>query len=339
MSGTIVGVLGPVFADSAADNVIATLRGRGVATIALGSGRLPANARISRTLADLVERLPNVLEAAQRRIVRTCVHRDVSIVIALESSLLPRTVQRLRQSGCVVILWYCDAIVNLDRQMMFLGAYDMLFLKEPRLVDRVRSLLGDRVEYLPEACNPMWHRPGEVNSKREVVVMAGNIYPFRLRLLERLVAERIPIEIYGPPVARWMDRRAVGPLLAGRYLARGEKAAVFRAACAVLNTLHPSEVDGINCRVFEAAGCGAALVSESRPALEQCFSVNYGREPGGEVVGFGDFDGLMDRLRWLLTNPDEGRALGDRAAKRAHADHTYDRRLAAMFVTLGMDVW
>jgi hypothetical protein len=44
----------------------------------------------------------------------------------------------------------------------------------------------------------------------------------------------------------------------GRLSIGEEKARVFRSAAAVLNNLHPAEISGVNARLFEAAGSGAA---------------------------------------------------------------------------------
>jgi spore maturation protein CgeB len=42
----------------------------------------------------------------------------------------------------------------------------------------------------------------------------------------------------------------------------------------------------------------------------------------------------VDRARWLLDHPEEGRRLGDAAAKRAHAEHTYSHRFQKLFEAL-----
>jgi spore maturation protein CgeB len=57
-------------------------------------------------------------------------------------------------------------------------------------------------------------------------------------------------------------------------------------------------------------------------------------EIGPEVATFDSFDDLVDRTRWMLDHPDDCRAMGDRAASRAHADHTYDKRLAKLLAAL-----
>jgi spore maturation protein CgeB len=84
----------------------------------------------------------------------------------------------------------------------------------------------------------------------------------------------------------------------------------------------------VNCRLFEAAGCGAAILTERRPDLEDLFAV------GPEVASYDSFDVLVDRARWMLDHPDAVRAMGDQAATRAHAYHTYEPRLEQLLAAL-----
>jgi spore maturation protein CgeB len=99
---------------------------------------------------------------------------------------------------------------------------------------------------------------------------------------------------------------------------------VFRGAAGVLNNLHPGEINGVNARLSEATGCGAAVLCEYRPALPDLFDV------GQEVLAFRDFDELVGQATRLLHEADLTARIGDAAARRAHRDHTYERRITAL---------
>jgi spore maturation protein CgeB len=114
----------------------------------------------------------------------------------------------------------------------------------------------------------------------------------------------------------------------GQYVAREEKARVFRAAAGVLNIMHIAEFTGVNARLFEAAGCGAAVLTEFRETVPELFDV------GTEVLTFRDFDELVDQATRLLNEQGLTARLGDAAALRAHRDHTYDVRVARILETL-----
>ena len=85
---------------------------------------------------------------------------------------------------------------------------------------------------------------------------------------------------------------------------------------------------GVNARLFEAAGCGAAVLTEFRPTLPELFEV------GKEVLAFHDFDDLLDQATRLLSEDGLTARLGDAAALRAHRDHTYDLRLTTILEKL-----
>jgi spore maturation protein CgeB len=100
-----------------------------------------------------------------------------------------------------------------------------------------------------------------------------------------------------------------------------DKAKVFREAAAVLNNLHPAEMHGVNARLFEATGSGAAVLCERRPSLGHLFDLD------SEILPFTDFEELMSQAKRLLDDTDLTRRIGDAASKRAHAEHTYEQRL------------
>jgi spore maturation protein CgeB len=156
------------------------------------------------------------------------------------------------------------------------------------------------------------------------LVIAGNMYPSRVRLLDRLIAKGIPLRLYGAGFPAWLGEAPARAAHTGRCVFGEDKARVFRSAAGVLNTMHPAEVAGVNSRLFEAAGCGAAVLTEFRPTVPELFAV------GDEVLAFHDFDELVNQATRLLTETGLTARLGDAAARRAHRDHTYDLRVAAI---------
>jgi spore maturation protein CgeB len=322
-----IGVIGPDFPDSFADNVTDALRRMGHETDALGSTYSIDTSRFGKVVTQVAQGSPSSALFLQRRTVARATRVRYDVIISLEASLVPEAIQRIRRNGTRLALWFGDPVGNLGRQWMFLADYDLICFKDSELVRRCQSLLAVNMIYLPEACNTSWHRPSAVAIEPTVVV-AGNMYAVRLRLCERLVRAGIPLRIYGPPWARWLRSELLEPCYTGKYVAREEKARVFRAAGLLLNNLQLGELVSVNCRLFEAAGCGAAVLTEYRPDLDDLF------EAEKEVATFRAFDELVDKIRWMLDHPDEARLMGDRAAVRAHADHTYEQRLHTLLSAL-----
>jgi spore maturation protein CgeB len=321
-----VGVIGPMFPDSFAENVAVGFEDLGHQAVVLGSGR-PAFADFSALggmVGDLALRSAALRARLQRGpLVSAAVAHDVDLVVNIDASVAPEVIADLKRRVPRVVFWFPDGVAHLGRQSMMQAPYDAVFSTEPHLVRVARDLAGLPFHYLAEACNPRWHRPFDVEHRPHIAVM-GNYYPYRIRLLERLARAGIPLQLYGHPFPRWMPSTTLAPMHTGRYITKEEKARELRSAAAVLNAVHPGEIEGLNCRVFEASACGAAVLSEDRPLLRENFV------PGQEVLPFADFDELVDQARWCLEHPDLARAIGDRASVRAHADHSYERRLTEM---------
>jgi spore maturation protein CgeB len=101
-------------------------------------------------------------------------------------------------------------------------------------------------------------------------------------------------------------------------------AGVCRFDAGVLSTMPPAEVAGVNGRLFQATGCGAAVLTELRRAVPGLFTV------GDEVLAFRDFDEVAGQATRLLNETGLTARLGAAAARRAHRDHTYELRVTAI---------
>jgi len=320
-----VGVVGPAGPDRFAGNIGDALGRIGHEATQLGPARPNAQGSLTRSLALVARQaLPRLDERAQRRIVRSALAAGCEVVINIDARLMPSAATQLKRAGVRLAFWYPDHVGNLGRQLMLLAPYDALFFKEPHLVERLRANLDLPVYYLPQGCNPRWHRPIGQAGTEPYLVVAGSMYPSRVRLLERLIAKGIPLRLYGGRFPRWLGETPLREAHTGREVFCEEKARVFRSAAGVLNTMYPAEVVGVNSRLFEAAGCGAAVLTEFRPAVPDLFDV------GQEVLAFHDFDDLVDQASRLLSETGLTGSLGDAAARRAHRDHSYDLRVATI---------
>jgi spore maturation protein CgeB len=73
-------------------------------------------------------------------------------------------------------------------------------------------------------------------------------------------------------------------------------------------------------RVFEAAGAGACIITDSWEGIGEFF------EPGREILVAASGPEVAGHLARLT--PDEARRIGEAARTRALAEHTYARRVA-----------
>jgi len=317
-----VGLIGSTDPDTFADNIGDALVRMGHSVTSLGSARPKFRAGLLLRSAELARQAcPGWEDRAHKILAYRARDRGCQAVITTEGRLAPAAVAEIRKNHIPVSLWFPDCVSNLGRQRMLAAPYTGLFFKDRILVQRLKDMLDLPVWHLPEACNPGWHRPiGDAGVDKHVVV-AGNSYLTRLLLLERLHEAGVPLVLFGNPIPRWAPKAIPEALHTGRSIFREEKSRVFRGAAAVLNNLHPAEMSGVNARLFEAAGAGAAVLCERRPELDELF------DPKREVVAFTTFDELLGKIQDLLSSSSRTRSVGDAATKRAHADHSYEVRL------------
>lgn len=324
-----VGVLGPVGPDQFAENIGDALHRLGHDVQMFGPAYRRIRSKVAGRLLLLARDFsPDLNVRLQSALAAEVLAADCDLVICVDSQLTPEAVSDMRRGGSRIVFWFPDAVSNLQRQYMVTAPYDALFFKEPHLVDRLRATLGLPVHYLPQGANPRWHRPIGPACTERYLVVAGNMYATRVRLLERLSDAGIPLRLYGGPFPRWQGRTTLRALHTGEIITRERKAHVFRSAAGVLNSMHPAEIRGVNSRLFEAAACGGAVISEYRETLPHHFDVDR------EVLAYESFDELLGHARRLIDDVAFGAQLGDAAAKRALADHTYDKRLLKLMETV-----
>src|SRR5690606_15007841 len=81
-------------------------------------------------------------------------------------------------------------------------------------------------------------------------------------------------------------------------------------------------------RVFEAAGAGACIISDSWEGIEHFL------EPGVEILLADSGDEVVDQLRHLT--PKRAAVIGHRARARMLAEHTYAHRALDVEAALGV---
>jgi spore maturation protein CgeB len=228
-------------------------------------------------------------------------------------------------------VWYPDNLVNLGRQYLLVSDLDAWFFKDPYMVRIFRDKLALKAFYLPEACNSLWHRRVELSAAdhRKYDCDLGtvsNMYYYRAKSLENFLNH--DMKIWGKSYPSWLSS-PLRPVYQDEYVAGKEKAKALNAAKIVLNTMHYGEIEGVNCRLFEAAGCGAFQIADWKPALPDLF------EPEKEIVTFRTQKDLKEKVDYYLAHPKQRREIADRAYARAHREHTYEVRIRKMLDALG----
>jgi spore maturation protein CgeB len=246
------------------------------------------------------------------------------VLVLLGNQYSPKTVQLVRaKCQAPIVCWCQDQLSTMGRQYVLGAHYDAVFTKDRYMQDIFsRMVRSTSFHYLPEACNPRVHRTVELaeDDKRKYgcdLMIAGNLYYYRQEILQQLT--EFDLKMWGASTDWLVDR--LGSRHQNRPVYGDEKARAVRAALICLNTLHYAEINSLNCRAFEIAGCGGFQLISSVPVLAEHFV------PDLELVTFATVDELIEKARYYLRNPDKAGLIARTGQARAHRDHTYEKRL------------
>jgi spore maturation protein CgeB len=262
-------------------------------------------------------------------LLRTIIDFSPSVILVLlGNQLSPKTAVAIRKhSTAKLVCWCQDQMTTLGRQFLLSCEYDAVFVKDRYMQDLFsRMIRSTSFHYLPEAYNPRTHRPLTLTDRdRETygcdVMIAGTLYYYRQEIIRQFIEnlDGIHIKIWGAK-PDWLLDRLPGRYM-GRYVHGDDKVRAALSAKICLNTLHFAEVNGLNCRAFELAGCGGFQMVTRVPVLAEHF------EPEVEVATFGSVDELLEKTVHYLRNPAAALAIAERGRQRAHREHTYEHRL------------
>jgi spore maturation protein CgeB len=210
-------------------------------------------------------------------------------------------------------------------------AYDLFFTKDRYALHALESVGLRNLCYLPLYCVPDFHHPVTLTGEEErrfaaPVSLVGSHYPYRERFVRELA--KYPVRLWGGGWDR-AESPEVRDMVAGGHVWGRAKLAVYSGSTLSLNHHHPmNDIVGVNNRTFELAASGACQVVDLKDDLPALF------KPGEEIVGYRDLGELHRQLEYYLAHPDEARAIGENARRRALAEHTVRHRIEEMLAIM-----
>jgi len=211
-------------------------------------------------------------------------------------------------------------------------AYDYFFTKDRYALRALEGVGLRNVHYLPLYCVPEFHHPVELTAEEThqftaPISFVGSCYPYRERFLRELAG--YPVRLWGYGWDR-AEAASVQSMYAGGPVWGRAKLAVYSGSTLSLNHHHPmNDIVGMNNRTFELAASGACQVVDWKDDLVNLFT------PGEEVVAYRNLGELRHQLDYYLAHPAEARDIGERARKRALAEHTLRHRIEQMLAVAG----
>jgi hypothetical protein len=173
--------------------------------------------------------------------------------------------------------------------------------------------------YLPEGANPDVHRPYEEEKVLDVS-FAGQCYGNRPEVIGKLRSLGIPVEAYG---SGWPN----GPLPLEEMVRLYSRSRINLGFAGIAGHRDAFCLKG---RDFEIPMSGGLYLTEHHPELERVYDI------GREIVTFSGFDDLVEKIRFLLANPERAEEIRNRGYRRARRDHTWEMRFERIFSIMGL---
>jgi len=356
---THIAVVGPISGGSLsiAESAVRALRRLGHrVTFVDNQGYAPALKAIEAATADeqarANARVDFFLAAsdATRRALREA-RPQLALFLAQAPVVRDSDVEDLRAADIPSVFWFVEDFRVFTYWPSAVRRFDHIWtIQRGELHQRLAAAGHSSFDYVPTACDPELHRPyppDETRAYAAAVSFAGSAYPNRRQLLAELCQiafdSEPPVPPGVPPLFRvWGPRFSREPMLAAASAAGldGELphailARIFAGTAINLNLSSSAAPEAfgvakdlVNPRTFEIAGCGGFQLAESLIPVGEFF------EPGREIELFTTLAEARDKIRYYRAHESARRAIAEAGHRRAHAEHTYDRRLAAALARL-----
>jgi spore maturation protein CgeB len=263
-----------------------------------------------------------------RRLEAACAEWRPAVVLVIKGGpITPELIRRVKaRTGALFVNLFPDNPL-LTIPFEHIEAYDVFFTKERYALRALESVGLRNLHYLPLYCVPDAHYPVTLTAEEQErfaspLSFVGSRYPYRERLLGELAG--YPLRLWGSGWQR-AGLPAVKRMAAGGPVWGQAKRAVYSGSTLSLNHHHPlNDIVGVNTRAFELAASGACQVVDAKEELAALFTA------GEEVVTYRTLAELRARLDHYLAHPDEARAIGQNALRRALKEHTLRHRIEEM---------
>jgi len=202
-----------------------------------------------------------------------------------------------------------------------LDTFDLVLAGSDALADRFRTLTDAPVATLPQAADARRFTPGAVDPGRASgVLFVGNTRSVARPVVLGAVDAQLPLTLIGSGWERYLDPKLVTSV----HVPYAELPSWYRSATIVLND-HWNDMARwglVSNRVFDALACGACVVSDEVPGIDELLEE--------AVVTVRSRDAVGQVVRALLAEPDERADRAARGMRVVLEHHTWEHRARAL---------
>ena len=227
-------------------------------------------------------------------------------------SFRPEDATRLRKSMMLLGVALSDPDVFPAATSHIAPNFDLFLTNAPSCIAGYRAR-GANAGVLPLATNENFFHPVPACPELDCdVLMIGRASPDRIKPMRRLCG-LFRVHLYGEG---WEDHGlpSRGPIYSNDVLR-----ALNSARISLIFSRTPAGHAIAKVAVFDFIASGALVATERIPDLEGCFE--YDRE----IIGFGNTDGLIEKIDYYLRHPEHADAIRAAGRRRVLAEHTWEK--------------
>lgn len=281
--------------------------------------------------------LPSYDEKIFKRLAEKIIDQQPDLVICTYRFIHPSCIKLIKSKlkNSVVIHVNPDQLTTLEYQQIFVSPYDAYFTKDPFIVDFMKNKMGLNTFYFPEAFNDRIHsyqyeNRKELEEKINIdVVCFGTMYPYRSKMVEKLMDANIDVKLFGTPDKRFPHNK-VNKRFQNEFITGSRKSEVLLGSKIVFNNFHYAEVESVNAKFFEIAGIGGFQICDFKPTLEE-----YSIVPK-EKFTFNHISEAIELIKYYLVHQKERYQLAEDQKNHFLQYHTYDIRMKQLFKLIGV---
>lgn len=242
-----------------------------------------------------------------------------------QAPLLAQTLRHLADRKVVTANYSTDDPWNPGHRagwfLRALPAYHHVFTPRRSTIHDFQGLGCRHVSWMPFAYAPDVHHR-VATSHRSDIAFIGGADRDRVPWIEALATEGFDLSLWG---AYWGRFPKLRPFWKGFADPQGMRE-VLSGTRVALTLMRQANRDSHCMRSYEVAAIGAPILAEDTTDHRNLYG-----PPGEAALYFSSRDEMLAQARWLVANPREGAAMGERAQARLRASpNTYADRLNDM---------
>jgi glycosyltransferase involved in cell wall biosynthesis len=204
-------------------------------------------------------------------------------------------------------------------------SFDHVFVASQVYAEKLAKS-GIVAECLQQCTDPELFFPGQPGldeGHKPDVLFVGNSRGVMRKSVQFCLEKDIPLSVYGTGWENLLPPEKIS----GNFI-RNEELGKYYAGCTVLLNDHWEDMAAagfISNRLFDALACGATVLTDPVPGLDETF--------GEGLFIFHNAEELEEKVRWIKDHPEEAKRHAEKNEKLVLKHHTFDHRAEKIIET------